>query len=59
MVECATVMRGVLHDSDVEERRLDPLHCDGHIIDRVENDLGVQMLYQMPVQTAISAHNSS
>ena len=45
-------MLWVLHDSDVEERRLDPLQGHRHITDGVQHNLGIQVLNQMIMKTA-------
>ena len=46
-----TVVFWVLHDSDVEERRLDPLQRHRHIADGVQHNLSIQVLNQMVVET--------
>ena len=45
-------MFGVLHDADVEEGGLDPLKRDRHITDSVEDNLRIQVLDEMLMETA-------
>ena len=40
----------VLFDSDVEERWPQPLQGDGDVSDGVENNLSIQMLYQVTMK---------
>ena len=45
-------MFGVLHDADVEEGGFDPLKRDRHITDSVEDNLRIQVLNEMLMETA-------
>ena len=44
-------MSGIFHDPDVQEGVTNPLHGDRYVIDGVEDDLSIQVLNKILMQT--------